>query len=200
MIASFHIPFTTNYNIRINTILRVALSAVVTIMFTAGVTSCGSSKGHHKENIEYSDKQLRNIKGNKTQKRVVEEAMSWLGTPYAYAKCDKGEGTDCSGMVMKVYESATGWKIPRNSAKQAEFCIFLEKENVCVGDLVFFATGKDPERISHVGIMIDDINFVHASTSKGVVVSKINTPYYTRTFRMFGRIPSVGRAISENKD
>lgn len=201
MIALSRIPFVSNPNFRISRVLQYFLLSAVVVLSAVGTVSCGSSKGHHKQKKEYAETGKKTeIKGGKTQKRIVEEAMSWVGTPYAYAKCEKGEGTDCSGMVMKVYETAAGWKIPRNSAKQAEFCIFLEKENVCVGDLVFFATGKDPERISHVGIMIDDINFVHASTSKGVVVSKINTPYYTRTFRMFGRIPSVGRAISENKD
>lgn len=54
---------------------------------------------------------------------------------------------------------------------------------------MFFATGHDPEKISHVGIMIDDVCFVHASTKKGVIVSRIDTPYYIRTFIMFGRVP-----------
>ena len=79
--------------------------------------------------------------------------------------------------------------MPRNSAKQAEFCKSLDPDEVEIGDLVFFATGKDPDRISHVGIMIDEVNFVHASTKKGVVVSRIDTPYYIRTFKMFGRVP-----------
>lgn len=128
-------------------------------------------------------------KPDKTGRRIISEAMTWLGTPYAYAGSEKGEGTDCSGMVMKVYEDVTGCKLPRNSAKQAEFCLKLEPKDVEVGDLVFFATGKDPHKISHVGIVIDDRTFIHASTSKGVVISEIYTPYYKRTFRMFGRVP-----------
>ncbi len=115
--------------------------------------------------------------------------MEWLGTPYAYAKSDKGDGTDCSGMVLQVYLSICDIKLPRNSAKQAEFCKKIEPDDVKVGDLVFFATGKDPDKISHVGIMIDDVSFIHASTSKGVVISRIDTPYYIRTFKMFGRVP-----------
>lgn len=121
--------------------------------------------------------------------RIVEEAMTWIGTPYAYAKNDKTEGTDCSGMVLTVYEEVLGKKLPRNSAKQAEFCIPLDPGEVVIGDLVFFATGKDPDKISHVGIMIDEVNFVHASSKRGVVVSRIDTPYYIRTFKMFGRVP-----------
>lgn len=126
----------------------------------------------------------------KEQRRVAEEALSWLGTPYMYAGQEKGVGTDCSGMVMKVYEEVAGCRLPRNSAKQAEFCSPLSSDEVTVGDLVFFATGKDPGRVSHVGIMLDDVRFVHASSSKGVVVSDVTSPYYTRTFIMYGRVPS----------
>ncbi|MDE7496460.1 MAG: C40 family peptidase [Muribaculaceae bacterium] len=125
----------------------------------------------------------------KYQEDIVEEAMSWLGTPYKYAGQEKGRGTDCSGLVMKVYEDVAGWKLPRNSAKQAEFCDRLKEEDVEPGDLVFFATGKDPDKVSHVGIMLDEENFIHASTSKGVVISKVTSNYYIRTFMMYGRIP-----------
>lgn len=125
----------------------------------------------------------------KREKAIVEEALTWDGTPYCYAGCEKRVGTDCSGMVLKVYESATGVKMPRNSAKQAVFCKKLHKKNVRPGDLVFFATGKDPDKISHVGIMIDSENFIHSSSSKGVVISSMDNPYYKRTFKMYGRVP-----------
>lgn len=120
--------------------------------------------------------------------KIIEEAMTWLDTPYCYAAAEKGVGTDCSGMVLRVYEVVTGIKIPRNSAKQAEFCDSIGVNNLKIGDLAFFATGKDPRRISHVGIMIDSRRFIHTSTSKGVLISEIDSPYYRRTFRMFGHI------------
>ncbi len=126
---------------------------------------------------------------NKRGKKVVKEAMEWIGTPYKYGGAEKGKGSDCSGLVMSAYLEATGIKIPRNSAKQAEFCKKVSGDNLEIGDLCFFATGKDPKRISHVGIMIDDETFIHSSSSKGVVISKITTPYYTRTFIQFGRVP-----------
>jgi len=128
---------------------------------------------------------------------IIEEACTWLGTPYKYAGVEKGKGTDCSGMVMKVYETITGEKIPRNSAKQAEYCTPLNASDVGAGDLVFFATGKDPERVSHVGIVIDNENFIHASASKGVVISQITAPYYRKTFRMFGRVPHVQNLVTD---
>lgn len=138
-------------------------------------------KKSHKEKIK-----VRNLTG--IRKEIVEEALDWEGTPYRYAGYTKGEGTDCSGMVLSVYLDIAGIKLPRNSAKQAEFCKHINSSNVEPGDLVFFATGKDPSRVSHVGIMIDEDRFIHASTSKGVVISNVSAPYYQRTFKGFGRV------------
>lgn len=121
---------------------------------------------------------------------LIQEAYSWIGTPYKYASAEKGCGTDCSGLVMKVYQSAIGYTLPRNSAKQAEFCEPVSDEEVAEGDLVFFATGSNPTEVSHVGIMVDNIKFIHASSSKGVVESKLTNPYYRRTFLRYGRVPS----------
>ena len=64
-----------------------------------------------------------------------------------------------------------------------------ERKDARIGDLVFFATGKDPEKVSHVGILVDDNSFIHASTSKGVVVSRLHTPYYISRLIMYGRVP-----------
>lgn len=139
-------------------------------------------KGHDK-----NDRNHTNI--SKTRRRIVSEAKTWLGTPYSYGKAEKGKASDCSGMVMSVYQKVTGVKLPRNSARQAEFCKRLKKKDVKAGDLCFFATGKDPDRISHVGIMLDDKMFIHSSTSKGVVISDITQPYYVKTFKGFGRVP-----------
>ncbi len=127
----------------------------------------------------------------KQRKMIVEEAETWLGTPYRYAAKEKGVGTDCSGLVMQVYLTALDCPIPRNSAKQAEFCRPLKEAEIQAGDLVFFATGKDPTRVSHVGILIDNQSFIHASSSKGVVISKLANPWYARRLLMYGRIPAL---------
>lgn len=124
-----------------------------------------------------------------SRKRVVEVSHEWIGTPYKYAHAEKGIASDCSGMVMCVFEEAISLKIPRNSAKQAEYCLPIKEKDVKPGDLVFFATGSDPERISHVGIMLDGDNFIHVSSSKGTCISTIRTPYFSKALRSFGRLP-----------
>lgn len=167
-----------------------SLFHILLCLILCSVTACHSSKNKVRNEAMINDYIQHGHKhtSSELQDKIVKEALSWIGTPYAYAKSDKGKGTDCSGMVLRVYEDIAGIKIPRNSARQAEFCKSLCPDEVEIGDLVFFATGSDPDVISHVGIMIDELNFVHSSTKKGVVISRIDTPYYIRTFRKFGRI------------
>lgn len=181
-------------------ILQILILALLSTA-TVGLTSCRSQKGVGKNHYESLHKKKKKSRGRKRKRgkdrkdlprsdnRIIDEAYGWLGTPYGYGKAEKGKACDCSGMVMSVYEKVTGVKLPRNSGEQQEFCEKLKKKDVRTGDLCFFATGKDAEKTSHVGIMIDDTNFIHASTSKGVVVSDITQPYYVRTFTGFGRVP-----------
>lgn len=129
----------------------------------------------------------------KERKLLVREAEEWLGTPYVYARQDKGKGTDCSGLVMQVYLTALDCELPRNSARQAEFCRRIKAEEAVAGDLVFFATGKDKSKVSHVGILVDEESFIHASSSKGVVRSKMSNPWYAKRFLMYGRVPGLDK-------
>lgn len=172
-------------------VFAIILACLISIVSLSSCHTSNKGGGHsvrkHKKENVISD--LKVDENNKRGEKIVKEAMKWMGTPYKYASSEIGEGTDCSGMVMATYLEVTGIKLPRNSAKQAEFCENIPAEKVKIGDLCFFATGKDPNKISHVGIMIDEETFIHASTSKGVVTSKITTPYYIRTFIQFGRVP-----------
>lgn len=123
--------------------------------------------------------------------KIAEESITWIGTPYGFGCSEKGIATDCSGLVIVVFEKIAEVKLPRNSAQQADFCQDLKEKEIKPGDLVFFATGNDKKKISHVGVMIDATKFVHASASKGVIMSEMTTPYYRRTFIKFGRVPKV---------
>lgn len=163
------------------------------------LSSCHTGRKVQTPLTERAEHTIHVEKTTKARKKIVDEAMTWVGTPYRYGGVDKGKGVDCSGMVMEVYLKATGIKIPRNSAKQAEFCHKLREREVVVGDLIFFATGKDPDRVSHVGIVVDDTHFIHASSSKGVVVSELASPYFQRTFKMFGRVPEPSLDVADNE-
>ena len=146
-------------------------------------------KEKEKQEEKFLSDIIKHLKGD--EKKVLQEAETWIGTPYKYAGTEKGSGADCSGFVMMVFKEAINCALPRNSAKQAEFCKRIKREKVKPGDLVFFATGKDPTKVSHVGIMVDDTNFIHASSSKGVVISSLKNKYYTDRLLEFGKVPCM---------
>lgn len=168
---------------------------ILICFFAAGALSSCKSHKSPKESPNVDD--VVTIKppkkDNTLRGKIIEEAKTWIGTPYLYAHKEKGSGTDCSGMVMVVFEEVTGIKLPRNSAKQDEFCETIKEIDILPGDLVFFATGKDKNKVSHVGIMVDKETFIHASSSKGVTISKMATPYYQRTFLRYGRVSQLGK-------
>lgn len=167
----------------------IIVTCVALLCLTGGCKSSqksGKQKHQPIEAVKVEAVKVPKLKGD--QKRIVEEALTWLGTPYRYAGSEKGKGTDCSGMVLKVYEDIAGIKLPRNSKMQADNCKKIKSKDVKPGDLAFFATGKDRNTISHVGIMIDEVQFIHASSKKGVVISDVTTDYYQRTLIMYGRV------------
>lgn len=165
-------------------------------LILGAVSSC---KSHKKSNIEESvyvgeqkdKRKKKEKKDSDIRERIAKECMTWIGTPYAYGHSEKGRATDCSGMVIVVYEQVAEIKLPRNSAEQCEFCDNLKEKDIKPGDLVFFATGKDKKKVSHVGVMVDGNRFIHASGSKGVILSEMTTPYYQRTFIKYGRVPGL---------
>lgn len=166
-------------------------------------SSCGSKKkavrqyeadGLYPVEVRTDEKKTeKKKKGIRT--RIVEEARSWVGTPYRYGG-ESRKGTDCSGMVMNVYRDVTGIKLPRNSAKQGEYCRRIKRSELLVGDLVFF-TSRRGKGINHVGIYVGNGCFVHASTSRGVIVSDLDQDYYTRTYHSAGRVPGLEKGAEE---
>ncbi len=125
---------------------------------------------------------------NKKNKELYKELKRWLGTPYVYAAHTCGVGTDCSGMVMEVYLEVFGIKVHRNTAKMLEQnCKPIDLDDLKEGDLVFFITSSDGH-VSHVGIYLKDNKFVHASSSRGVVVDDLRQNYYATHFHTAARV------------
>ena len=63
----------------------------------------------------------------------------------------------------------------------------VSKNNLMSGDLVFFSTGKKG-KVSHVGVYLKDGKFIHASSSRGVVVSDLNQNFYKNNFISGGKV------------
>jgi len=128
--------------------------------------------------LEVSESELENV-------RLYEFVDEWMGTPYSYAGSSH-QGIDCSGFVGTLYRTVYQKDLPRTASDMEKASTDLGKTNLREGDLVFFdINGK---KGSHVGVYLHNNRFVHASSSRGVIISDLNTAYYKQTFSHGGRL------------
>ena len=121
--------------------------------------------------------------------QLYDECSQWLGVRYRYGGNTK-KGVDCSGLALNIYRNVYNKKIERNSAAiLRKNCTPVNKNNLREGDLVFFKTsGSGRSKVpTHVGIYLKSGRFIHASSSKGVIVSSLSEPYFIRTWITGGR-------------
>ena len=110
--------------------------------------------------------------------QVVDFAMGYLGSRYVHGGASPS-GFDCSGFVTYIYKSF-GYSISRTATSQYNSNgVLVSKSDLSAGDLVFFSSNGGSS-ITHVGLYIGDSEFIHASTpSSGVVISRLDSTYYT---------------------
>ena len=113
---------------------------------------------------------------------IVDYGKQFIGTPYIWGGEDLKSGVDCSGLTQKVYEGFN-INISRVSYQQIRDGRLVNKEELQPGDLVFFdTTGNNNGQISHVGIFIKEDKFLHADSTHGVMISSLNSNYYTTNY------------------
>jgi len=105
---------------------------------------------------------------------LYRQYQQWKGTTYQYGGLSK-KGVDCSGFVYLTFLEKLGMTIPRSTALLAELGKEIGKTDLLPGDLVFFKTGV---KVRHVGIYIENGKFLHASTSRGVIISNLDDSYW----------------------
>ncbi|VAX15916.1 hypothetical protein MNBD_IGNAVI01-257 [hydrothermal vent metagenome] len=103
-----------------------------------------------------------------TKENIIETAKSFMGIPYLWGGTSAKE-MDCSGFTKTVY-FLNGVLLDRDASQQVNNGILVDTENgfenLQKGDLLFFgfkATDKKKERVTHVGIYIGDLEFIHES-------------------------------------
>jgi cell wall-associated NlpC family hydrolase len=94
---------------------------------------------------------------------------------------------DCSGLLYVSFKAGEV-NIPRVSQDQAKVGDKVKFRKLQEGDVVFFAMGKRRRKITHAGLVTEvrgnnDVRFIHASSSVGVVEANIYTDYYKKKFR-----------------
>lgn len=126
-----------------------------------------------------------------SKSNIVEFAKQYIGRPYHWgAGIGNTSSFDCSSYVAWIYKKCYGVNLPRVSYDQYKRLNKVNKSELQTGDLVFFYTGYGNayNPITHVGMYIGDGKFIHASSSGGVKISDLNSPYYKKTYRGAGRL------------
>jgi hypothetical protein len=113
---------------------------------------------------------------------LMREIVNLLGLRYRYGGTDATAGLDCSAFTGTIYSRALGLRLPRSSNQQFRVGDTIKREDLRIGDLVFFKTRRRRAAVSHVGIYIGSNLFAHASTKYGVIISSLDHPYYNRTY------------------
>lgn len=109
---------------------------------------------------------------------------AWAGVPYEYGGTTKS-GIDCSAFVRQTVAHVSDLSLPRTTGAQVMRGRAIPRSALRTGDLVFFRTGGS----QHVGIYLGNGRFMHASSSVGVTISRMNNIYWRRHFWQARRLP-----------
>ncbi|UOD49567.1 C40 family peptidase [Orrella daihaiensis] len=124
------------------------------------------------------------------QHPLTRQALTHLGIRYRYGGDAPDEGFDCSGLIYYSAQTSLGLRLPRRSADLARIGQKVGRQELAIGDLVFFNTlGR---RYSHVGIYLGNELFVHAPSSGGQVrVENMTKRYWAQRYNGARRIDPV---------
>lgn len=112
--------------------------------------------------------------------QLANQLLPYLKTPYLFGG-ESEQGIDCSGLTMMVYKNGFNIDLPHKAALQYKMGRSVSRRELLAGDLVFFYEQRG-RNIGHVGIYIDDDQFIHSMSGKGVVISDLTTGYWKKYF------------------
>ncbi len=172
--------------------LYIISLTILTVSFTSCKSkkhlakSSGSTFGQPSNKIASKYAEMMEVSKNDIKNgKLYEFIDDWEGTSYEFGGLDK-HGVDCSGLVYLCYKDVYEKQIPRMTSQQVQIIKRKYENQLKEGDLVFF--DYDGKRFSHVGIYLQNGYYVHASSSKGVILTRLHDPY---TYKYFSRCGSV---------
>ncbi len=152
---------------------------------TATASSHKSHKTETKKNT-YSNNSNYNEKAD----AIIDYAQTFNGVRYKYGGTTK-KGMDCSGLVTTAFKKED-ILLPRTTSQLAVSGEWIDVKEVQKGDLLFFATRKNSRTVNHVGIVTNTrpgyVEFIHSTTSKGVITSELSEKYWYFAFVQARRI------------
>ena len=163
---------------------------IAILVFLLSLASCKSAR---RNKTSSQDVQTKTVVAKPTHSSnsalalpayIVDYAKSFQGVRYRYGGVDR-KGMDCSGLVYVSFRKAD-IKLPRISKDMAKEGQRISLSEVMEGDLLFFQTKKNRKGINHVGLVVtspgEPIQFIHSTTSKGVIISGLSEPYWKTAF------------------
>ena len=139
-----------------------------------------------KEALELKTKYAELLEASPKELELIELYAfvdEWVGVKYSGTT---KKGVDCSGFTNLLYNNVFKKELPRSSSDIAAIAKSISKKELSEGDFVFFSIRSN--KVDHVGIYLANNRFVHASTSKGVIISSLEHPYYAKYFKKGGRL------------
>lgn len=130
----------------------------------------------------YDTKLKTNIKQDikKEIKDILNATKSWRYTPYKLGGTDKNKGADCSYFTQEIYKQLYGISLERSTKYQRLGGKKIPKSNLKAGDLLFFKT--DGPFGLHVGIYLDNNNFIHLSSKGGTRIQNLKVKYWNTKY------------------
>lgn len=110
--------------------------------------------------------------------QLLKQLEEWQGVPYRYGGLSK-QGVDCSGFTYLTFAEQFGIRLPRTTRSQVKKGIEVDQSELLPGDLIFFNTGYQQR---HMGVYVGKKQFIHASSSRGVMISRLDNPYWQSAY------------------
>lgn len=148
------------------------------LLFSLAISllSCGSQRAIKTSSNKLPAKQNKSV--------LVSKAKEFIGTPYVWGGSSK-QGMDCSGLIYQSFK-AIHLEVPRTTEGLMQKGRKISRSKLKTGDLVFFKTLKSKAKATHVGMITqnkkNETLFIHAGTSTGVTISKLQDGYWKKHF------------------
>lgn len=180
--------------------LKNIFCLILLLLFSANsVTVWGEKKNDNKEtdytvsddgeidnyDFLYADEET-DLASGEMMSHIMDKAFSFLGTRYRMGSTGPAS-FDCSGFTSYVF-GLNDYRIGRTSRDQYAKNMPITRNDLQRGDLVFFTSPRSGKGVGHVGIVVDvdpltdTFSFIHASTNRGVTVSRSTEGYYSRRY------------------
>ena len=154
---------------------------LLTIIFCGVLLiSCASApyQGSTSTPVKMASQHIDLNNTNKVKQILNQQYNDWHQVPHRMGGLSKS-GIDCSGLVYNTYRSKFGIDVPRATEYQSQAGQTVKRDQLRAGDMVFFKTGF---KVRHVGIYIEMGDFLHVSSSKGVMISNLENPYWSSSY------------------